>query len=109
MTDFEASRLAHTLKDHGQHPSLMHVLEDVQSRYRYLPQDAMILVSERLGVPLSQVYSVATFYLLIYLFCKIFLRNVELFTGFFYYFAIVLYYLKCNIFFRAFLFLWSER
>jgi NADH-quinone oxidoreductase subunit E len=40
----------------------MHVLEDVQRRYRYLPQDAMILVSERLGVPLSQVYSVATFY-----------------------------------------------
>ncbi|MFB0534468.1 MAG: NAD(P)H-dependent oxidoreductase subunit E, partial [Anaerolineae bacterium] len=31
-------------------------------RYRYLPRDAMILVSEWLGIPLSQTYSVATFY-----------------------------------------------
>ncbi len=42
--------------------SLMNVLERIQARYRYLPEDALILVSERLGVPLSQTYSVATFY-----------------------------------------------
>ena len=42
--------------------SLMAVLEEIQDRYRYLPKDALILVSERLGVPLSQAYSVATFY-----------------------------------------------
>jgi NADH-quinone oxidoreductase subunit E len=42
--------------------SLMAVLEEIQDRYRYLPKDALILVSERLGVPLSQTYSVATFY-----------------------------------------------
>jgi NADH-quinone oxidoreductase subunit E len=42
--------------------SLLAALVEVQSRYRYLPRDALILVSERLGVPLSQVYSVATFY-----------------------------------------------
>ena len=42
--------------------SLLAVLEDVQSRYRYLPRDALILVGERLDIPLSQVYSVATFY-----------------------------------------------
>jgi NADH-quinone oxidoreductase subunit E len=42
--------------------SLLAVLEEVQSRYRYLPRDALILVSERLDIPLSQVYSVATFY-----------------------------------------------
>ena len=42
--------------------SLLATLVEVQSRYRYLPRDALILVSERLGVPLSQVYSVATFY-----------------------------------------------
>lgn len=62
MTYFEASDLAHVLEEQGKDASLMHVLEDVQRRYRYLPQEAMILVSERLGVPLSQVYSVATFY-----------------------------------------------
>jgi NADH-quinone oxidoreductase subunit E len=42
--------------------SLLAVLEEVQSRYRYLPRDVLILISERLNVPLSQVYSVATFY-----------------------------------------------
>ncbi len=42
--------------------SLMAMLEDVQTRYHYLPKDALILISERMGVPLSQTYSVATFY-----------------------------------------------
>ncbi len=42
--------------------SLIAVLEAIQSRYRYLPAEALILASERLGVPLSQAYSVATFY-----------------------------------------------
>jgi NADH:ubiquinone oxidoreductase subunit E len=62
VTDFEATELAHAMGDLDQEASLISVLEDIQARHRYLPQDAMILVSERLGVPLSQVYSVATFY-----------------------------------------------
>jgi NADH-quinone oxidoreductase subunit E len=62
MTDHSASDLAHTLQKQGKQASLIHVLEEVQSQFRYLPQEAMVLVSERLGVPLSQVYSVATFY-----------------------------------------------
>lgn len=60
--DFVSSELAEALASNGEGTSLIAVLEDVQARYRYLPQDALILVSERLGVPLSQVYSVATFY-----------------------------------------------
>ncbi len=42
--------------------SLIAVLEAIQARYRYLPPEALILASERLGLPLSQAYSVATFY-----------------------------------------------
>jgi NADH-quinone oxidoreductase subunit E len=42
--------------------SLISALEEIQERYRYLPPEALILASERLGVPLSQAYSVATFY-----------------------------------------------
>jgi NADH-quinone oxidoreductase subunit E len=42
--------------------SLLAVLEDIQSQYRFLPRDALIMVAERIPVPLSQVYSVATFY-----------------------------------------------
>jgi len=43
-------------------PSLLAVLQEVQSRYRHLPRHVLILVGERLDIPLSQVYSVATFY-----------------------------------------------
>ena len=42
--------------------SLIGVLEEIQTRYRYLPQEALILASERLSVPLSQTVSVAAFY-----------------------------------------------
>jgi NADH-quinone oxidoreductase subunit E len=42
--------------------SLIAALEEIQGRYRYLPPEALILASERLGVPLSQAYAVATFY-----------------------------------------------
>jgi NADH-quinone oxidoreductase subunit E len=42
--------------------SLVQALETIQARYRYLPPEALILASLRFGVPLSQAYSVATFY-----------------------------------------------
>jgi len=42
--------------------SLIAALEAIQERYQYLPPEALILASERLGVLLSQTYSVATFY-----------------------------------------------
>jgi NADH-quinone oxidoreductase subunit E len=42
--------------------SLLAVMEEIQGRYRYLPREALIMVSERIPVSLSQVYSVATFY-----------------------------------------------
>jgi NADH-quinone oxidoreductase subunit E len=41
---------------------LIAALEEIQEHYRYLPPEAIILASERLGVPLSQTYAVATFY-----------------------------------------------
>jgi NADH-quinone oxidoreductase subunit E len=42
--------------------SLIAALEEIQERFRYLPPEALILASERLNVPLSQAYAVATFY-----------------------------------------------
>jgi NADH-quinone oxidoreductase subunit E len=61
---FDASEIDDLLngKRDGDNESLMHVLEEVQARYRYLPRDALILISESMGVPLSQTYGVATFY-----------------------------------------------
>ena len=62
--NFDVSEIEDLLegRQEGGDQSLMAVLEDVQARYRYLPRDALILISERMGVPLSQAYSVATFY-----------------------------------------------
>jgi len=45
--------------DRGQ---LVSVLQDIQGEYRYLPKDALEKVSQILDIPLSQVYSVATFF-----------------------------------------------
>ena len=37
-------------------------MQDVQAEYRYLPGELLIYVAEKLNVPLSKAYSVATFY-----------------------------------------------
>ncbi len=49
-------------REAGDEGSIISALEKVQERYRYLPKEALILASQRLGVPLSQAYAVATFY-----------------------------------------------
>ena len=41
---------------------LVSILQDVQAEFNYLPGDALVRVGEGLDVPLSQVYSVATFF-----------------------------------------------
>lgn len=46
----------------GKPGALMPVLQEIQERFGYLPEDAMKEVSVRLNVPLSEVYGVATFY-----------------------------------------------
>ena len=41
---------------------LVGMLQDLQSEFGYLPTDALVAVSERLEIPLQQIYGVATFY-----------------------------------------------
>ncbi len=41
---------------------LVSILQDVQAEYRYLPREALEQVGNELGIPLSRVYSVATFF-----------------------------------------------
>jgi NADH:ubiquinone oxidoreductase subunit E len=38
------------------------VLQEIQEEYNYLPREALEQVSERLDIPLSEVYHIATFY-----------------------------------------------
>jgi len=42
--------------------SLISILQDIQSEYRYLPEEALRRVAESLNLPHIQVYGVATFY-----------------------------------------------
>lgn len=41
---------------------LIPVLQEIQDEFNYLPKDELKIVAERLQVPLTRVYSVATFY-----------------------------------------------
>ncbi|MGD8534887.1 MAG: NADH-quinone oxidoreductase subunit NuoE [Candidatus Aminicenantes bacterium] len=42
--------------------ALISVLQDIQEEYNYLPQEALRIVSETLGIPLIDIIGVATFY-----------------------------------------------
>ena len=42
--------------------ALIQVLLDIQRENRWLPRDALMWVSQKLDVPLSQIYHIATFY-----------------------------------------------
>ena len=41
---------------------LVSMLQDIQREYFYLPKEVLTEVSQALGLPVSQVYSVATFF-----------------------------------------------
>ncbi len=51
----------------GQPGSLIPILQKAQDIYGYLPSEAMNWISEKTGIPLSQIYGVATFYSQFYL------------------------------------------
>jgi NADH-quinone oxidoreductase subunit E len=46
----------------GQPASLIPVLQDIQDEFNYLPKEELQAVAQRLQVPLTQVYSVVTFF-----------------------------------------------
>ncbi|HEX76275.1 MAG TPA: NAD(P)H-dependent oxidoreductase subunit E [Dehalococcoidia bacterium] len=51
------------LKNHQHNKGmLVAILQDIQDEYNYLPQKVLSQVSEGLSIPLTRVYSVATFF-----------------------------------------------
>ena len=42
--------------------NLIMILQEIQRRYNYLPRPALTYLSEKMDVPLSQIYGVGTFY-----------------------------------------------
>jgi len=58
-----ASKVAAIIQKYdGDKGQLVSMLQDIQTEYHYLPKDALDEVVTLLGVPASQVYSVATFF-----------------------------------------------
>jgi len=58
-----ASDLEELFRSTPRHPRfLLPLLQDIQSRYRYLPRASLKLAADYLGIPESRVYAVATFY-----------------------------------------------
>jgi NADH-quinone oxidoreductase subunit E len=51
----------------GSRGALIPVLQQAQDAYGYLPREVLVAISKGLGVPLSQVYGVVTFYSQFYL------------------------------------------
>jgi len=46
----------------GEQGLLISLLQDIQGEYNYLPEEALVKVSETMEIPLSQVFAVATFF-----------------------------------------------
>ena len=55
--------LTHILEGRRSQPNqLIEVLQDVQEQYEYISREAMQMVSKELGVPIIEVFRVASFY-----------------------------------------------
>jgi NADH-quinone oxidoreductase subunit E len=46
----------------GDKTSMIAILQDVQEELRYLPKEALSLISKKMEVPLTRIYEIATFY-----------------------------------------------
>ena len=59
----QMKQLLDSIRAHsGEAGALMPVLHEAQNIYGYLPAEVQTVIAEKLNVPLSEVYGVATFY-----------------------------------------------
>jgi NADH-quinone oxidoreductase subunit E/NADP-reducing hydrogenase subunit HndA len=62
-TPEQEEELRRVIQEHREQPGgVMPVLQATQHIFGYLPEEALIIVAEGMGVPLSELYSVASFY-----------------------------------------------
>ena len=59
----ELTRASEIIDSYGcQQCNLIAIMQEIQAEYKYLSEEALTLVAERLGISTAKVYSVATFY-----------------------------------------------
>ena len=62
-TKEQEAKLHEVIAKHKNQPgATMPVLQEVQAIYGYLPEEVQIMVAEGLGIPLTEVYGIASFY-----------------------------------------------
>ena len=63
MSNEEKQMLDRVLAEHRYDPSsVIAVMQAVQKTYRYLPQEMLSYIAEKLGISEAKIYGVATFY-----------------------------------------------
>ena len=63
MSKMNLKKVDEIIKNYKNNDSwLVMILQDVQEKYNYLPVEAIKRVAEKLQIPLSRVFNVATFY-----------------------------------------------
>lgn len=69
MTEgFDNAEVQAVIERHGKEDGvLIPILQDIQGVFGYLPEEALMVVSKTLDVPLSRIYGVVTFYAQFYL------------------------------------------
>ena len=61
--DEKKEKLAQILSEYGNEKgNLIKVLEEAQEVYGYLPKDVQIEISDKMDIPLAEIYGVITFY-----------------------------------------------
>lgn len=63
MTNIKSNTLIEILNKYpGKEQYILPILQDIQREYNYIPKDVLEALSEHLEIPLSKLYSMATFY-----------------------------------------------
>jgi len=63
MQDMEHKRLVEMIEQHeGREGSLIQLLLDLQSEFNWISKDALREISERMRIPSSRIYRIASFY-----------------------------------------------
>jgi NADH-quinone oxidoreductase subunit E len=61
--EIDLSKVDQIIDDHNcDRELLISILQDIQGEFKYIPQNALIRVSEKLNLSLTQIYGVATFF-----------------------------------------------
>ncbi len=61
--DYDVAQVDEVIKSYGAKPSsIILMLQDIQTRFRYIPREAVRRLGDVLAIPEAQIYHIVTFY-----------------------------------------------